>query len=169
MPIVELLRKNSMRDRHWDAIKTIVNDQFDHKGQYFTLEKIKDLKLVKLYDKIYDLWEVSEQQYKIEECLNEIKYRWEADKIEVVLLKNSEEEIYIINRKSADKINEKLENDLMELTTKKSNIHAEEFIGEIEEWEKNLNLMIETLDIIMIVQRKFTYFNNIFLNISEEL
>lgn len=128
MPIVEILRKPSMRDRHWDAIKAMVNDQFDQNGNYFTLEKIKNLQLQKYYDKIYELWEVSEEQYKIEASLNAIKDRWDQDEVDIVLLKNSAEEIYIINRRSSDKINEKLEEDMLQLTTMKSNVHAEEFV-----------------------------------------
>lgn len=170
MPIVELLRRPSIRPRHWDEVKKLVGDQFDQESQYFDLEKWMKLSFDKHHASIENLVSESEEQYKIEMALKEIKDRWIVESLDLVEFKSSEQKmIFVINGKSADKVNEKLEEDLLQLTTMKSSVHAEQFVREIEEWEHDLNRVLETIDVLMVVQRKMIYFSNIFRNIVHDL
>jgi len=55
------------------------------------------------------------------------------------------------------------------LASMKTNFYYAAFAKEIEMWDNALSKMIETLEILMLVQKKFIYFNNIFINIQEEI
>ena len=77
--------------------------------------------------------------------------------------------VKIINGVYAERITEYLEEDLLLLGSLKTNAYADVFIKDIEVWDRELNQVADIMDLLMDVQRKFIYFNNIFQNLSDEI
>ena len=75
----------------------------------------------------------------------------------------------MVNSQYADCITEYLEEDIVMLSSLKTNVYATVFNQQIDKWDAELNKIAETMDLLMLVQRKFVYFNNIFINLQEEV
>jgi dynein heavy chain len=177
MPIVDILRQPCMRERHWTNTKKLVsNEIFNHMGDHFTLEKFIDLSFDKHTEKINETSENAQAQYKVEVMLTKIKKDWSELNIETVVMPNPNSnpasqvtEIYVVKRDSVTTINNRLEDDMVKLASLKTNLSAAEFEAEIEQWDADLNKVLEAMEILFTVQRKFEYVNNIFNNIQSEL
>jgi len=55
VPLLQALRDESMRDRHWKELRIEVKEDFDEHGQDFTLEKVYSLNLLQHQDKIEEI------------------------------------------------------------------------------------------------------------------
>lgn len=167
MPIIRLLRDPAMRDRHWANIKVLVKDQFDQHSEYFILDKFMELGFHKYHSEIKTEWETAQAEFKIESTLRSIEDRWGVTELGIELYKDGK--IKLVRPKSADQINDFLEEDMLLLASMKTNFYYAAFAKEIEGWDNSLSKMIETIEILMLVQKQFIYFNNIFENIQEEI
>jgi len=170
LPLITLLREPYMMDRHWDETKKLVASQevIDEKSDTFTFEKFVEFGFISFSEKISDIAENAQAQYKVEVMLKKIQSDWAELNIEQVPLASSQD-IYVIKRDSFNNISNKLEEDTVKLATLKTNISAVQFEAEIEKWDSDLNRVLETLETLYAVQRKFEYVNNIFINIQAEL
>lgn len=79
LPLAGQLREESIRARHWNAIRMEVKEEFDENSDEFNLEKVFDLHLEKHINYIDDLCHNARAQLKIERSLDEIKRIWEED------------------------------------------------------------------------------------------
>jgi dynein heavy chain len=168
MPIIDTLRQPYMRERHWISTKSLVNKQFDHTQEFFTLERFIELAFTSVLDKIYETSENAQAQYRVEILLTKIKQDWSKLNIDLNPMPNSPD-IYVVKRDSIGAISSRLEEDMVTLATLKTNISAIEFESEIEQWDFDLNKVMESLETLSTVQRKFENVNNIFNNIQSEL
>jgi dynein heavy chain len=66
LPLIDNLRDQSMRERHWKELRFEVKDDFDETSEEFTLEKVFSLNLLNHQEKIYELTDNSRKQLKIE-------------------------------------------------------------------------------------------------------
>jgi len=78
MPLIQDLRDESMRERHWKELRFEVKDDFDETSEDFTLEKVFSLNLLNHQEKIMELADNARKQLKIEKALEEIQYTWEV-------------------------------------------------------------------------------------------
>lgn len=81
LPIIQILKKDSIKDRHWEALNNITAQH--HRVPYDNLEifTVEDLIKAKVLDYIEDIEEIGEsadKQKKIENDLREIEGFWEA-------------------------------------------------------------------------------------------
>ena len=170
LPIIDLLREPYIKGRHWAETKKLVlsgQEMFDQEGDYFTLEKFVEFGFTAFSDKINETAENAQSQYKVEIMILKIESDWGALNIDLVPMLNSQD-IYIIKRDSLNNINNKLEEDMVKLATLKNNMSAIEFEKEINKWDSDLNKVLENLETVYMVQRKFEYVDNIFNNIKDE-
>jgi hypothetical protein len=65
-----------MRNRHWKELRYEVKDDFDEKGEDFTLEYMFKLNLTEYEDKISELTDRARKQLAIETGLNLIEKKW---------------------------------------------------------------------------------------------
>lgn len=130
LPLALQLREESIRARHWNAIRMEVKEEFDENSEDFNLEKIFDLHLEKHINFIDDLCHNARAQLKIERSLNEIKRIWEDDPqtnmdISRERSKNSPEDFYKIN--STDVILNLVEEHSQHLAAHKSSPYYKQF------------------------------------------
>jgi dynein heavy chain len=81
MNLLPELRDESMRERHWDSLRLEVKEEFDEKGDDFTLEEIFKLNFLEFETEILTLAEEAQKQLKVEKDLDEIVRVWTADSI----------------------------------------------------------------------------------------
>lgn len=66
MPLIMDLRDEAMRERHWKELRFEVKEDFDENAEDFTLEKVFDLGLNNLGEKIAELADNARKELKIE-------------------------------------------------------------------------------------------------------
>jgi dynein heavy chain len=76
MPIIKSIQEPYMRNRHWKELRYEVKDDFDEKGEDFTLEYMFKLNLTEYEDKISELTDRARKQLAIETGLNLIEKKW---------------------------------------------------------------------------------------------
>ena len=72
IPLITMLRDESMRDRHWKELRVEVKEDFDENSPEFTLEKVFSLNLLQHQEKIEEICSHARQQLKIEKSLDNI-------------------------------------------------------------------------------------------------
>lgn len=167
MPIIDILREPYMRERHWANTRSLVNKPFNHMDDDFTLDKFVELAFTSVLDKIHETSESAQAQYRVEVLLTKIKKDWANLNLELVPMANTPD-IFVVKKDSFTNINNRLEEDMITLATLKTNINAIEFEAEIEQWDMELNKVMESLEMLLTVQKKFEYVNNIFNNIQSQ-
>ncbi|XP_046389338.1 dynein axonemal heavy chain 2 [Ischnura elegans] len=159
LPVINALLNPSLRERHWDQIKAVVQRDFDHLSDSFTLESIEEYKLSRFYDEIYDISSAATMELNIEQGLLSIKSLWES--IDLDIVPHKVKGVYRI--KGVDDIFSYIEENQVSLAVMKSTRFVEPFIKEVEYWEKSLVHMVEVLEMLLTVQRQYLYLENIFL------
>jgi dynein heavy chain len=76
LPIIKSIQEPYMRNRHWKELRYEVKDDFDEKGEDFTLEYMFKLNLTEYEDKISELTDRARKQLAIETGLNLIEKKW---------------------------------------------------------------------------------------------
>lgn len=167
MQLIDLLKVDFLRERHWKVIRENVKENFEVTDKSFCLRRVFEMNLENIAEVIKEVNETARAEFKIEGMLADISARWEKEEMQFEQLKFSG--IKIVSSVYADKLAEYLEEDLIQLSSLKSNIFAAPFAKEVENWDNELNRVSEILDLLMLVQKKFVYFNNIFSNLSEDI
>lgn len=154
VPLLQALRDESMRDRHWKELRIEVKEDFDENGQDFTLEKVYSLNLLQHQDKIEEICSHARQQLKIEKSLMNIENLWEKSpntnlEIEVSYTKGSNEPCYKVA--STENIITLIEEHSGELAKHKSSNFYKQFDEKIDAWETNIAKITDTLEILTTV------------------
>ena len=76
MPLIQDLKNDAMRERHWAEIKTSIQKSFEHDSDSFTLEKIIGLGLDQFAEQISEVSAAASKELSIEQVLKEIAEVW---------------------------------------------------------------------------------------------
>ena len=165
VPLIQCLRDESMRDRHWKELRIEVKEDFEEKGADFTLERVYALNLLAHQDKIEEIYSNAKSQLKIEKSLDNIEFAWERSaatnlEIESADKKGSNEQCYKITR--TDDIIALIEEHSGELAKHKSSPFYKQFDDKIDYWENTIAKITDTLEILMLVQERWQHLESIF-------
>lgn len=163
VPLIQNLRQESMRPRHYAEIIKEVNEPFDPKSDNFTLQKTFDLRLNNHADLIARLADDAKKEAKIEDGLESIQKIWVTMCVDVVEHKG----VYYKLRSTED-LFQSLEENVLALNSYKSSQFYLPFAAKVEHWEKTLANISEVLDAVNGVQRAWMYLENIFVG-SEDI
>jgi dynein heavy chain len=158
LPLIKQLGHKSIKDRHWREIREEVKQQFNEKSPDFTLETLFSLNLHQYYEFIEDLFIRAQQQHAIEDTIGQIQGTWEGLELDIAVYKES-----YLKLQSTDLIFQALEENIVSLSSMKSQIHAEPFMEDIARWEDTLSSINETIEILLQVQRQWVYLESIFV------
>ena len=167
MQLVLSLQDKCLRERHWRVIMEQLKESFDISSEEFSLRKVIELDIEGISEAVRDVHDTAEAEFKIELALEKINQRWRTETLIFDVIKNTD--VRVVNSQYADRITEYLEEDLVMLSSLKTNAYAAVFGQQIDRWDSELNKIAETMDLLLLVQRKFVYFNNIFVNLQEEV
>mmetsp|Transcript_14483 Transcript_14483/g.50911 ORF Transcript_14483/g.50911 Transcript_14483/m.50911 type:complete len:4419 (-) Transcript_14483:356-13612(-) len=157
IPLIQNLRQESMRERHFNVIIKEVNQHFDPKSDSFTLQQVVDLQLVNHADLITRLADDAKKEAKIEGGLRDIEKVWATMTIDVKEYKGG---AYTL--KSTEELYQSLEENILALSSFKSSQFYLPFATKVEYWEKTLANISEVLEAIQNVQRAWMYLENVF-------
>jgi dynein heavy chain len=165
MPIINDIQQPYMRNRHWKELRFEVKDDFDEKGEDFTLEYLFKLNLTEYEDKISELTDRARKQLAIEKGLDHIEDQWshsEKSNIDVQQDRSKADQTEFHYVRSTDVIMQIIEEDGGELGKFKSSAFYKEFQTRIDFWESNIAQVTETLETLMVVQKLWQYLEQIF-------
>lgn len=77
IPLIEDLRHQAMRDRHWNDLRIELKDEFREHDRDFNLHKIRELNLLEHQERIGELCDNAKKQLDIEIALENIKFVWD--------------------------------------------------------------------------------------------
>ena len=159
MPLITDLKNPAMRDRHWFEIKEDVGRPFEHETDEFTLEKIIELKLEEHAEKVSEISGAASKELAIEDALKALEETWSGIALEIGPYKDRGHFIL----KSPDEIFTQLEDNQVTLATMKASRYVKAFEKTVDYWERALSLIMETIEMVLQVQRQWMYLENIFL------
>jgi len=142
LPLIQELKDESMRERHWKDLRFEVKDDFDETSEDFNLEKVLSLNLLAHEEKILELTDNAKKQLKFEVTLKDITYTWnDAPKSNLIIdkkkSKNDSEEYFEIT--ATENIMELIEDHGSKLGNMKSSPYYKEFDVKIDFWELNIS------------------------------
>ncbi|XP_025155769.1 dynein heavy chain 2, axonemal [Harpegnathos saltator] len=158
LPLITNLKNPAMKPRHWRRVKETVNRDFDETSDEFTVDTIAEMQLQNFAEQIDKISNAATMELAIEEGLQRIKEVWEVMPIEMVPYKDKG----IYRLKAADDIMQTLEDHQVQLSSMKSTRFVDPFAQEVDYWERTLSTLGEVLEMVLAVQREYTYLDNIF-------
>ena len=162
LPLIVSLKTDALRDRHWKQLMELTKIKFDIHSSSFTLGKLFDMQLHKYIDEISKITYGAEQERKIEKKLAAIKLNWNKKAFPLASYKN----VPILADTS--EIETDLEDDVLNLQTLLNSRFVVHFRNDVQEWDKNLNLVTECTKVWIVVQQKWMYLEGIFIG-SEDI
>ena len=163
MPLIGDLRNPAMRERHWQELMGEVGKTFDPHSEGFTLETVIALGLEHYQETITTLSTAAGKELAIEEAIAKIEVQWESLPLDLADYKGE-----YLKLRSVDDLYSALEDNAVGLSTMKASRFAAAFQATLEQWEKALSHISETVEMIMGVQRKWMYLESIFVG-SEDI
>ena len=158
-PLIQDLRNQALRPRHWTALQEKVGATFDPKDPSFTLNEVVKLGLENHAEFIGDLSSNANKELAIEQSLGEIENRWMSVELDIGTYKDKYYKL-----RSTDDVSQFLEDDAVALSTMKASKFYGSFQARIDSWENFLSLISEVVEMILKVQRKWIYLESIFMS-----
>ena len=164
VPLLQDLRNPAMRERHWNAIMDEIGKSFSTISQDFTLDKIYELGLDQHTETIAALSVAASKELSIEQGIQAIADAWEQLDIEISPYK---EEKGYWKIKTAEPVFELLEDNQVTLSTMKASKFFKAFESLVDAWERNLSLIVEVIETLLLVQKQWMYLENIFVGTED--
>jgi dynein heavy chain len=159
MPLIQDLRNDAMRERHWTQLKEDLHKPFDETSEEFTLEKIIELGLDQHSEIVGEISAAASKELSIEQSLNEIASSWQNTVLDVSPYKDKGH----FKLKPSDEIFQALDDNQVTLATMKASRYVKPFNDEVDKWERTLSQILEVIEMTIQVQRQWMYLENIFI------
>ncbi|KAF7256044.1 hypothetical protein EG68_05470 [Paragonimus skrjabini miyazakii] len=160
--LIQNLKDDAMRDRHWKQLMEKTGISFDMDPQTFTLEGVFAMQLHEFADVISTVVNNAQREVIIERNLEEIKNIWlEMKFLLTSYTKCNKEPCYVLG--SVDEPTQCMEDHMMSLQSIGASRHATPFLVIVRQWERDLTIVSDTLDLWVVVQQKWMYLEAIFM------
>ncbi|KAL3846382.1 hypothetical protein ACJMK2_017380 [Sinanodonta woodiana] len=159
MPLVNDLKNNAMRPRHWTKIQSEMQRQFDHKAIDFTLERIIEYGFDQFAETINEISGAATKELAIEQALDAITQTWNITELDIAPYKDKGH----FKVKSTEDVFAALEDNQVQLSTMKASRFVKAFEQDVDRWERTLSHILEVVEMLLTVQRQWMYLENIFL------
>jgi dynein heavy chain len=165
MPLITDLKNPALRSRHWVQLGEEVGASFDPTTDpAFTLERVFVLHLDRHAEAVSALSSAASQELSIEQTLRGIQEHWQNATLEVMAYKSGGH--YVL--RGTDDLFQDLEDHALTLATVKSSRFVSAFRTEVEDWERIISSVSETIELLLQVQRAWLYLESIFVS-SEDI
>ncbi|XP_013412698.1 dynein heavy chain 2, axonemal [Lingula anatina] len=159
MPLISDLKNKAMRPRHWTQIREDMQRSFDPESDDFTLEKIIEYGFDQYSEQINDISGAATKELAIEVALQKISETWEITELDIGPYKDKGH----FKLRSTEEVFQFLEDGQVQLSTMKASRFVKAFEQDVDRWERTLSLIMETVEMLLTVQRQWMYLENIFL------
>uniref|UniRef100_A0A3Q3B280 Dynein axonemal heavy chain 10 n=1 Tax=Kryptolebias marmoratus TaxID=37003 RepID=A0A3Q3B280_KRYMA len=161
LPLLLDLKNEALRD-HWKELMERTGTNFEINPDNFTLENMFSMELHKYANVIGDIVTSAVKELSIEKGVKGVVETWDNMKFSVQpYFKGTQEHGFILG--AVDEILLNVDNDVMNLQSMAGSRFVGPFLGAIQKWEKDLSLISETIEIWLVVQRKWMYLESIFI------
>ncbi|XP_019908369.3 dynein heavy chain 10, axonemal [Esox lucius] len=162
LPLLLDLKNEALRDRHWKELMERTNTSFDMNPDTFTLENMFAMELNKYGSVVSEIVTSAVKELSIEKAMKELVDTWENMKFSVQrYFKGTQERGSILG--AVDEILQNLDDNAMNLQSMAGSRFVGPFLSTVQQWEKNLSLISEVIEVWMLVQRKWMYLESIFI------
>ncbi|KAI7812536.1 putative dynein heavy chain 10 [Triplophysa rosa] len=162
LPLLLDLKNKALRNRHWKNLMERTGTSFEMNPGTFTLENMFSMELHKYGNVISDIVNSAVKELGIEKGVKEVEETWENMKFNVQrYIKGTHEHGFILG--AVDDILQHLDDDAMNLQSMAGSHFVGPFLATVQQWEKNLSLISEIIEVWMLVQQKWMYLESIFI------
>ncbi|CAL8247788.1 unnamed protein product [Merluccius merluccius] len=162
LPLLLDLKNEALRERHWRDLMERTGTSFDMNPDTFTLENMFSIELHKYGGVIGDIVTSAVKELSIEKGVKEVVETWEMMKFSVQrYFKGTQERGSILG--PVDETLQSLDDNSMNLQSMAGSRFVGPFLSTVQQWEKNLSLIGEVIEVWMLVQRKWMYLESIFI------
>lgn len=166
IPLIQSLKNDAMKKRHWDKLSKVTGVVFEMDPKTFTLGALFEMKLARFEAEIAEIVNEGTQEAKIEKALKDIEEKWKETSFGVAKYKkNGVDKGFVL--KSCDDIKLELEDNMLNLQTMGGSRFVVSFADVVRKWEKQLNHVLETIDVWFKVQSKWMYLESIFIGAED--
>ncbi|KAK5620023.1 Dynein heavy chain 10, axonemal [Crenichthys baileyi] len=162
LPLLLDLKNEALRDRHWKQLMDRTGTSFEMNSENFTLENMFAMELHKYANVIGDIVTSAVKELSIEKGVTAVAENWDNMRFSVqTYFRGTQEHGVILS--AVDEILLNVDSDVMNLQCMAGSRFVGPFLDTIQRWEKDLSLISETIEVWLVVQRKWMYLENIFI------
>ncbi|CAM9691770.1 unnamed protein product, partial [Ectocarpus sp. 8 AP-2014] len=159
LPIIENLRKPSVKPRHWQEVMDITKTNFPYESENFSLSNIMDSPILQFKDDIEEICEGADKQLSIAEKLDDITDQWDHAAFEFTPWKSRGVPVL----KAYGVIIEELEDAQLQLQTLLSMRHVTPFREIVQNKLNDLSNATDSLELWVKVQLLWTSLESVFM------
>lgn len=158
MPNVMDLGNPNMRARHWEKLFRLINENY-YNDMPFSLAFLIKAGIMNHKDAVQETSASASGEAQLEDSLEKIRRGWEKQ-VFTVLTHRDQHGLFILG--SLEEIFTLLEDNQVTLQTMLGSRYIRGIQDRVDEWEKKLAVLSETLDEWLVCQRTWMYLENIF-------
>lgn len=158
MPNILDLGNPNMKSRHWEKIFRLINENYYH-DMPFSLSFLLKGGIMNNKESVQECSAAASGEAQLEASLDKIKADWEKQ-VFTVLNHRDQHGLFILG--SLEEIFTLLEDHQVSLQTMLGSRYIRGVQDRVDEWEKKLSVLSETLDEWLVCQRTWMYLENIF-------
>jgi dynein heavy chain len=126
-----------------------------------TLSKVFEFELQNYEDKVMEICTEAKEEAKNDENLQKIDQVWKITNFDIVVFKKGTE-VKGHTIKTPEEIRQTLEDNILILQSLSASKYIRAMKARVTQWEKDLNIINDTIDTWMMVQKKWVYLESIF-------
>ena len=158
--LIKALGCRDLEDRHWKKIFTKIDSGFINMDRRdLTLKRMIDDGALDEQDYIQEVAGQAAGEAKLNLELTEVKDRWALLEFCVSQYRDTKDRFII---KEVEDVITQLEDDIMSVSAMMGSRYVNEIRGEVEDWERKLGYLSDTIDEWLTFQRQWMYLENIF-------
>ncbi|KAK3269901.1 Dynein heavy chain cytoplasmic, partial [Cymbomonas tetramitiformis] len=162
LPLIENLKNDALRKRHWEKLMETTGQRFDMDPKTFTLSNLFAMQLHNFAEVISEITNSAIKELTIESELKKVADVWKDQRFDLFkYMKGTEDRGYIL--RSTDEVTLLLEDMGLNLQSMMASRFVKPFLDDVRKWEGRLSLIAETIEVWMLVQRKWMYLESIFI------
>lgn len=160
MPILSALCNKNLKDKHWVQILEMIEGGTSLLGkQFINFQELIGLNVKTHFETIEDISARATGEFSIEQDLEKIKRDWLDTVLTIVPYRDLKEK-YILS--GVTDCFEKLDDHLLKIQSMLSSKFAFEIKDNLQNWERRLSLIHETLEEWVLFQQQWMYLENVF-------
>lgn len=160
IPQIAELNHPAVKERHWKRIMEDTGKDFgdaEFNLKFITLAKVFELELDQHAEKVTEICKEAKEEERNEKTMQKIDTDWKGTNFTVHRFGDKG---YTIS--ATEFIREQLESHIMVLGGVAASKYARSVKTKVQNWERDLNLVFDVIDLWMAVQRRWIYLEAIF-------